>query len=130
MATVNKRFSDIDINFSKHPVTDDVVAKYDDQAIKNSIKNLVMTKHYERPFHSEIGSSVSGLLFELPSPGLVAVLRQEITDVITNFEPRVELLSVDISFDPNNHYVFVGILFKILNTERPITLKFTMDRKR
>ena len=127
---VTRTFKDIDLTFNPHPSTGDLVAKYDEQAIKNAVKNLILTRHYERPFHSEIGSSVNSLLFELPSPGLVAILRNEITDVIRNFEPRVELLQVEVGFVPDNHYVEVSITFKIRNTTRPITVQFTLNRTR
>lgn len=123
-------FSDIDLSFTPHPTTKDLVAKYDDNAIKAAVKNLVLTSHYERPFHSEIGSNVKGLLFEIASPALAAVLRQEITDVITNFEPRVVLLDVGVEFSADENFVKVTIVFKVVNTERPITLQFTLDRTR
>ena len=66
MARSTRTFSDLDLNFGMHPVTRDVVLKYDDQAIKAAVKNLVLTQNYERPFHSEIGSQIRGLLFEPP----------------------------------------------------------------
>lgn len=123
-------FKDIDLSFNPHPSTGDLVAKYDDEAIKNAVKNLIMTKHYERAFHSEIGSSVNALLFELPSPGLVALLTQEISDVIANYEPRVEILDIKILFTPDNHTVNITIVFRIVNTTRPITVQFALDRTR
>ena len=123
-------FSDIDLSFTPHPATGDLVAKYDDAAIKNAVKNLILTKHYEKPFHSEIGSSVSGLLFEIQSPALAVVIKQEIQDVITNFEPRVRVLDIGVTFEPDRHNVSITIIFKIVNTERPITLQFTLDRSR
>lgn len=123
-------FSDIDLSFTPHPATGDLVAKYDDSAIKNAVKNLVLTKHYERPFHSEIGSSVGGLLFEIPSPALAVVIKQEIQDVITNFEPRVRVLDIGVVFEPDRNSTSITIVFKIVNTERPITLQFTLDRTR
>ena len=130
MATKTRTFADIDLSFTKHPVTGDVLAKYDENAIKNAVKNLILTKHYERKFHSEIGSNVGSLMFEIPSPGLVAMLRQEIIDTITNFEPRVAIIDVVVSFNQANHYVFVSITFRIVNTTSPITVQFTLDRKR
>ena len=69
-------------------------------------------------------------MFEIPSPGLVAMLRQEIIDTITNFEPRVAIIDVVVSFNQANHYVFVSITFRIVNTTSPITVQFTLDRKR
>jgi phage baseplate assembly protein W len=123
-------FKDIDLSFNPHPSTGDFLGKYDDEAVKNAVKNLVMTKHYERPFHSEIGSSVNALLFELPSPGLVILLRQEISDVINNFEPRVDILDIDVKFTPDYHAVQITIVFKIKNTTRPITVQFALNRTR
>ena len=131
MATKSTRqFIDIDLNFQPHPSTGDLVAKYDENAIKNAVKNLILTKHYERPFHSEIGSNVNKLMFELPSPGIVALLRREIEDVIRNFEPRVESLNTEILFSPDQNEIFITIAFRILNNERPITIQFTLDRTR
>lgn len=125
-----RTFSDIDLSFNPHPATKDLVVKYDDAAIKNAVKNLVLTSHYERPFHSEIGSSIRGLMFELASPALVAVIKQEVYDVLRNFEPRVVILDVQVVFSQDENEMAITIVFKIVNTERPITLQFTLDRTR
>lgn len=126
----NHQYSDIDLNFIPHPSTGDLVAKYDDNAIKNAVKNLILTKHYERPFHSEIGSNVNKLLFEIPSPGIVSLLRAEIQDVIRNFEPRAEILDIQITFAPDYNTIFITIIFRIINSEKPITVQFTLNRTR
>ena len=125
-----KTFTDIDLSFEKHPVTNDIFIKQDESAIKNAIKNLVLTHHYERPFHSEIGSSVTKLMFENATPGIVAVLNQEIRNVIENFEPRAVVLGVNTNFMIDQNALFVSIFFKIINTEKPITVQFTLDRVR
>lgn len=125
-----RTFTDIDLSFEKHPVTNDIFIKQDESAIKNAIKNLVLTHHYERPFHSEIGSSVTKLMFENATPGIVAVLNQEIRNVIENFEPRAVVLGVNTNFMIDQNALFVSIFFKIINTEKPITVQFTLDRVR
>lgn len=130
MAKNTRIFSDIDLSFEKHPVSKDIFAKYDDNAIKNALKNLILTKHYERPFHSEIGSNVTALLFENASPAVSAIIRQTISDVIDNFEPRVELLDIVVDMKPDQNELLVRIVFKIRNTTRPITVEFTLDRTR
>lgn len=130
MAKNTRLFSDIDLSFEKHPSTKDIFAKYDDNAIKNAVKNLVLTKHFERPFHSEIGSNVYAMLFEPSSPATTAIIRQNIIDVINNFEPRVELTQIDVESSLDSNEIFVRIIFKIRNTQRPITLEFTLDRTR
>jgi phage baseplate assembly protein W len=130
MARNARIFSDIDLNFTAHPVTKDIVRKYDDNAIKQSLRNLILTSNYERPFHSEIGSQVRSLLFEPASPMLAVSMRKAIFDLVNNFEPRVELIDVLVDFDPDAHYVNITIEFKIVNTERPLTLDLVLERTR
>ena len=130
MPRPDKIFSDLDLSFNKHPVTGDIGAKFNEQAVKNSIKNLVLTRHYERPFRSEIGSNIGNMLFELATPALAAILKQEIINLIRNFEPRVDQLEVEVSFSPDNNYILVKIIFTIIMTTSPIVLEFTLDRTR
>lgn len=131
MSTRNTRtYSDLDLNFIASPTTGDVSKKYDENAIKQSVKNLIMTNHYERPFHPEIGSQVMGLLFENESPMLQATMERAIIYTIENFEPRVKLISVVVRNNPDNNSVYVSITFRIINTERPLTVDFTLQRTR
>ena len=123
-------FSDLDFNFTKHPLSHDVARKFDEEAIKQSIKNLVMTNHYERPFHPEIGSQISALLFENSGPMLEAMLQSAITNTIINFEPRVQLISVDVKSNNDNNAVYASITFKIVNTELPLTVDLLLQRTR
>jgi len=131
MATRNTRtFSDFDLNFIANPATGDIAKKYDENAIKQSIKNLVMTNHYERPFHPEIGSQVTALLFEPYTPMLSSMVQRAIIQTIENFEPRVKLISVDVNMNPDNNTVYVSITFRIINTQVPLTVDFTLLRTR
>ena len=104
-----RTFSDIDLNFTAHPVTGDLVKRYDDAAIKQSVKNLVLTQNYERPFHSEIGSTLRGLLFEPASPITARLIEKAIQQTILNFEPRVVLDGVVAQFSPDNNSVYVTV---------------------
>lgn len=130
MARNTRTFSDFDFNFTKHPSTMDVTMKYDEEAIKASVRNLVLTQNYERPFHSEIGSQIRGLLFEPATPMLNVMLKRAITDTITNFEPRVKLEEVQVTISPDDHYVNVSIYFRIINTTRPIQVDLILTRTR
>lgn len=130
MARNTRTFSDIDLNFTPHPVTGDLVTRYDDNAIKQSLKNLILTRNYERPFHSEIGSPVKALLFDLITPLTAHMVRRAIVDLVSNFEPRVRLMSVDVIASPDNNSLYVNIVFRIVNTERPINLDFVLERTR
>lgn len=130
MARNTRTFSDIDLNFGLHPVTKDVTRKYDEEAIKASVKNLILTQNYERPFHSEIGSQIRGLLFEPYSPLLNVILKREITNTINNFEPRVQLIDVQIVAAPDNYDINVTIQFKIINTTKPVAVNLILTRTR
>jgi len=130
MARITRVFSDLDLNFTAHPVTRDVGRKYDDEAIKQSVKNLVLTQNHERPFHSEIGSQLRGLLFEPATPMLNILLKRAISDTIINFEPRVKLLDVIIQLSADTNSVYVTIEFSIINTTRPITVNMVLMRTR
>ena len=130
MAKTTRLFSDLDLNFTPHPVTGDLTLRYDDNAIKQSLKNLIMTRNYERPFHSEIGSPVRQLMFDLITPLTALMVKRAIVDLVSNFEPRVRLLDVGVIASPENNSLYVNIVFRIVNTERPLTLDFVLERTR
>ena len=130
MPSNTRQFSDLDLNFTPHQVTGDVGFKKDENAVKQAVKNLVLTQNFERPFHSEIGSSLRSLLFEPATPMTKEILRKTISDTITNFEPRVELLGVDIRYTLDDTAVDVRIRFKIKNTFTPIDVSLTLERTR
>lgn len=130
MARNTRIFSDLDLNFTAHPVTKDIVRRFDENAVKSSLKNLILTANYERPFHSEIGSPIRALLFEPVSPLVVASMKKAIWDMVNNFEPRVVLLNVDVKYTPDGNELRVTIEFTIVNTERPLTLDLVLERTR
>ena len=89
-----RQYTDLDLFFSKKATSKDISKVTDIQAVKRSIRNLVLTNHYEKPFHPEIGSGVRGILFEPMTPLTAHILTRKIEDVIENFEPRARLISV------------------------------------
>ena len=125
-----RTFKDLDFNFSPHPVTGDAARKYDVEAIKQSIKSLVLTNHYERLFHPEIGSQVSAMLFENTGPLLQVLLQTAITNTIINLEPRVELKKVNVLTNEDNNTIYVTVTFKILNTTTPVNVDIILKRTR
>lgn len=130
MALKTRTFTDIDMAFAALPVSGDVSVKIDEMAIKQSIRNLILTNNYERPFHPEIGSQINSLLFENYTPLTVTVLQETITNTINNHEPRVKLLQVKVIGNPDEHEIDVQIAFSILNTVQPIFLTITLKRTR
>lgn len=130
MARNTRIFSDLDLNFTAHPVTKDIARRYDENAVKTSLKNLILTQNYERPFHSEIGSQVRALLFEPANSMTTTLMKKSIIDLVNNFEPRVKLIDVICNISEENNSLYVTIEFKIINTERPLTLDLVLERTR
>ena len=90
-----RQYTDLDLFFNKKATSKDISKVTDIQAVKRSVRNLVLTNHYEKPFHPEIGSGVRGILFEPMTPLTAYVLTRKIEDVIKNFEPRARLIGVN-----------------------------------
>ena len=89
-----RQYTDLDLFFAKKATSKDISKVTDIQAVKRSVRNLVLTNHYEKPFHPEIGSGVRDILFEPMTPLTAHILTRKIEDVIENFEPRARLISV------------------------------------
>lgn len=130
MARNTRTFSDLDLNFTAHPVTKDITLKYDENAVKNSVKNLILTRPFERRFHSDIGSRIRALMFEPAGPMLDLLLKTEITNVINNYEPRVAIDDITVASNVDANSVFVRIVFRVVNTERPLSVELTLERIR
>lgn len=130
MSRNTRQFSDLNLLFTKHPYTGDVVKRLDIEAIKFAVKNLILTKNYERPFHPEIGCQITALLFNNYSPVIEQVMKKTIFQVIEKFEPRVTVIDVIIRDLSDNNAIDVDIIFKINNNESPITITASIDRIR
>lgn len=129
MASVKKRkFTDIDLDFTAHPVTGDIVRLYNEDAIKTSVKNLILTKFYDRPFQPELGSRVMALLFENFSSATVAMIKESIKNTIDEYEPRATIEDIVVDARPEENGFEVSIRFKIINTLEPIDVNFFLDR--
>lgn len=125
-----KNFSDLNLLFTASPSTGDITKKVDEEAIKASLRNLISTKNYERPFHPEIGCQLFALLFENFTSVTTQVMRKTIADVVNKFEPRVNILDIKLSETEDQNNLDVSITFKIINTERPVTLNTLIQRVR
>ena len=125
----NTNYSDLDLNFTIHPVTHDISKKVGDEAIKRSIRNLVLTNFWDRPFRSHIGSNVPKMLFENINSTTARLIAQNIEDVIKNFEPRASLLKVDVSVSDSNE-LQIDIQFTTLNSLLPLTTTIFLERVR
>ena len=111
-----RQYADLDLFFSKKNSDSDISKVTDIQAVKRSVRNLVLLNHYEKPFHPEIGSGIREMLFELMTPVTAIVLTRKIEDVIKNFEPRARLVGVSAFPDLDRNAYEVKIEFFVVNT--------------
>jgi phage baseplate assembly protein W len=130
-------YSDLDLDFIMHPTTKDVVKKTGVDAIKRSVRNLILTNFYDRPFRSYIGSNAQKILFDNITPLTATFLKNAIIEVINNFEPRVILpdnyeqnQGVEVFVNPDNNGYNVKITFIIVNTGTPATINLFLERLR
>lgn len=130
MAILKKLYSDIDFSFTRKPVTNDVALSYDEMAVVRSVRNLLLTNHYERPFQPELGSNINTLLFEPISPITSTSLQTEIEDMINNYEPRALLKSVTVNAKPDQNAYEVSLEFYIQNATLPTTVTLLLERNR
>lgn len=123
-------YSDLDLDFLPHPTTGDVVRKTGTDAIKRSVRNLILTNFYEKPFRHGIGSNALKLLFDNMTPLTSAFLKDAIFEVLRNYEPRVEVLDVRVSMDLDSNGYDVAIDFVVLNRNLPVTISLFLERIR
>lgn len=125
-----RAYKDLDLNFTSHPVKKDVTRHYNEKAIINSLKNLVSTNFYERPFNPELGSDIRRLLFEPVDSVFGAAIERKLLDVINNYEPRVAVESIVAIPAPDENGYKVILTFFIVNLPNPITINFFLERIR
>ena len=110
-----KQYSDLDLFFAMKKASKDVSRVFDIQAVKRSVRNLILMNHYEKPFHPEIGSGVRDVLFENMTPTTSHILTRKIEMVIENFEPRARLINVRASPNLDRNEYECTISFYVVN---------------
>lgn len=130
MATINKLYSDIDFTFTKKPVTGDVSLSYDVQAVIRSIRNILLTRRFEKLFNPTFGTNIDSLLFENISNVTASALEKEISTAIKNYEPRALLESVSVSPFPDKNAYSVNLTFYLENATQPTTVTVFLERNR
>jgi len=122
--------SDFHKDMTLSPVNFDVARKIDEDSIKESLRNLILTNRGERLFQPNIGCDIRSLLFENFTPDMVITAKEMITNTIKAHEPRVELIGVDILSSIDDNKINVVIVFSVINKQEPLTLTVTLDRVR
>ena len=128
--TLKKIYSDIDLTFTPSPSTGDVSMSYDEQSVIRSVRNLLMTNFYERPFQPTLGSNLNALLFEPISAITSSSLETEITNVINNYEPRATIDNVKVVAIPDANAFHVNLSFYIGNNTTPSAVNILLERSR
>lgn len=130
MALIDKIYSDIDFRFLPQPGNRDVSVRYNEQAVIQSVKNLILTAPYERPFNPTLGSTITKLLFEPCTPFTASAVKDEIIRTIENFEPRARIAVVDVVATPDQNAFQATIVFFVTNQTTSTTVNLLLKRAR
>jgi len=130
LGKVSRSFKDISFNFSKNPVTNDVVVLKNEEAIKQSVKNLILTKIGERLFNPLVGTNTTSYLFELSSTFSANTLIIEIEEILKNFEKRVRLSNITVNLEDDSNEFEVSIEYYIVGMPQVLqNLEFLLVRE-
>ena len=130
MSIIARTYTDFDLSFDVHPITKDILRKRDENAIAQSIKTLLLTSFYERPFNPDLGSNLKRFLFEPVDNVTTTLIQDSIFQTLKNFEPRIMIEQVVASPNYDLDQYDVQITFFIKNVIEPITISFFLERIR
>ena len=125
-----KIYRDLDLDFSINSATKDIQKLSDVESVKRSVRNLINTNHYERPFHPELGSNLRAMLFENITPQITHVISKQIEMLLKNYEPRCRLVQVNTQpmFDRNGYAAQIS--FYVVNHPEPVQVETFLERLR
>ena len=123
-------YKDLDLDFGRNTVTNDVNKLTDVEAVKRSVRNLINTNHFERPFHPEIGGNVRALLFENITPLTSLNLQRKVEEVLNNFEPRAKITQILADPDIDRNGYKLTIKFYVIGIQNPITVETFLESLR
>ena len=125
-----KSYKDLDLDFGRNVVTNDVNKLTGVEAVKRSVRNLIQTNHFERPFHPELGGNVRALLFEPLNMFTAMNLEKKIAEVLLNFEPRAQINQARAEPNVDQNSFFVSINFKVVGIPGVVTVETMLERLR
>jgi phage baseplate assembly protein W len=125
-----KQYRDLDLDFGRNSVTNDVNKLTDIEAVKRSVRNLINTSHFDRPFHPEIGSSVRAMLFEPMTPLTALNLQRKVQEVLINFEPRIKLVQIVANPNIDSNSYDLRIYFYVIGSNDLIEVQTFLERLR
>ena len=122
-------FRDLDVTFAAKP-SKEISVKKDAAAVKQAVKNLILTNHFEKPFQPFFGGNLSGLIFELADDTTGLDVEEQIVSAIQQYEPRAQLIDIDVNSQPDRNSIAVTITFKVVNTQEIVTFTTNLSRLR
>jgi phage baseplate assembly protein W len=126
----SKIYKDLNLAFEQNTATKDIQKIKDVEAVKRSVRNLINTNHYEKPFHPEIGSNLRAMLFELMTPQMNHVISKQIENLINNYEPRCNLVQVFTQPRLDRNGYSVQISFRVQNHPDEVIVESFLERLR
>lgn len=123
-------YSDVYKTMAVSAVNADLLKLSDEQSVKESIKNLIMTNRGERLFQPEVGCDIRSLLFDNFTPDRLIIAKELIKTTLSNYEPRAGVIGIDVIGGIDDNSISITITFNIINREEPIVLTLTLDRVR
>ena len=123
-------YSDFRNDMAVHPLRGDLLLVTNEVSIQQSLRNLLLTNRYERPFRIDVGSNVRQLLFEPATPQTAANLRRAIIETIENHEPRVNLIDIIVTPSPDTNTYSITVVFNLINSEDPQSFDILLERVR
>jgi len=123
-------YKDLNLDFQQNSATKDIQKITDVESVKRSVKNLINTNHYEKPFHPEVGSNLRGMLFELMTPQMNHLITKQIEQLIKNYEPRCRLVQVFTQSMLERNGYSIQISFYVVNHPNPVTVESFLERLR
>ena len=126
----SKIYKDLNLGFEQNTATKDIQKITDIEAVKRSVRNLINTNHYEKPFHPEIGSNLRAMLFELMTPQMNHVISKQIENLINNYEPRCNLVQVFTQPRLERNGYSVQISFRVQNHPDEVIVESFLERLR
>lgn len=123
-------YSDFFKDLSINPISSDIAIKTNEDSVKESIKNLVLTDRGERLFQPTLGGNIRKTLFDNMTPASIKLLEEQVKEVINNFEPRAALISVEVIGLADENKVQINVSFYVRNNERPLSISIFLERTR
>lgn len=125
-----RHYTDIDLTLAVKPTSGEIYKKSNGNAVKQAVKTLILTNLLEKPFRPDFGGDLRSQLFDLADRGKSAVLKRNIRETIEIYEPRAEILEIDVNLQPDRNSLDVTLKFKVVNTEEETTFTTTLARLR